>query len=139
MLGGSLSLAAGLSHLACVAGGPKWYRFFGAGEQIARAAERGSWMPVLVTSAIAGVLLLWAAYGFAAAGILPRLPLMRLALVAITAVYLARGLVLFFPSALRRPDLSPRFLMWSSLIVLVIGIVHVIGTWRAWPNLSEGT
>jgi len=134
--GGWMSLAAAVLHIACIFGGPDWYRFFGAGEPIARAAERGSWVPPLMTLGIATVLAIWAAYAFAGAGLLPRLPLMRTALVAISAIYLARGLVVLHPSLLNRSDLSASFMLWSSLIVLAIGIVYAIGTWRAWPLLS---
>ncbi len=50
---GVLSAAAALLHLAIVAGGPDWYRFFGAGEGMARMAERGLLRPTLITLAIA--------------------------------------------------------------------------------------
>jgi hypothetical protein len=132
---GGLSLAASLLHAACIAGGPSWYRFLGAGEGMARAAERGEPRPALITAGIAVVLAVWAAYAFSGAGLIGRLPLLRLALIAITAVYLLRGMVLFVPRALGRPDLSAAFLVWSSLVVLAIGTVHAIGTWRAWSML----
>ncbi len=134
--GGAMSLVAAIVHIACIFGGPDWYRFFGAGEPIARAAERGSLVPPLLTLAIASILAIWAAYAFAGAGLLPRLPLMRSALVAITAVYLARGLMVFYPPLLARSDLSAAFIFWSSSIVLIIGVCYAIGTWRAWPALS---
>ena len=38
--GGVLSALASLLHIAVIAGGPAWYRFFGAGEGMARMAER---------------------------------------------------------------------------------------------------
>lgn len=135
--GGWLSLAASALHLACIVGGPRWYRLVGAGEGLAKAAERGEWGPAIVTAGIAAVLALWSAYAFAGAGVIGRLPLMRTALVAISAIYIARGLVVVMPTALRRPDLSPGFLFWSSLIVLVFGLVYAVGTWRAWPFLSN--
>jgi hypothetical protein len=135
--GGWLSVAASLIHLATIVGGPDWYRFFGAGEGVARAAERGSWSPGLMAGAIAAVLAIWAAYAFAGAGLVRRLPLMRTALVAISLVYLARGLLVLHPPAFNRPDLSPEFMLWSSLIVLVYGICYAVGTWRAWPHLSR--
>ncbi|MCT7653981.1 hypothetical protein MBH78_02710 [Oceanimonas sp. NS1] len=43
------SLLAALLHLAVIAGGPDWYRFFGAGEQMAKLAEQSSWYPALLT------------------------------------------------------------------------------------------
>jgi hypothetical protein len=134
-IGGGLSLAAALAHLACIVGGADWYRFFGAGERIARAAERGALAPHLITAGIASLLAVWAAYAFSGAGLIGRLPLLKAALILITAVYLLRGLVVVQPSLLGRPDLSGAFLLWSSLIVLAIGIVHAIGLWRSWNML----
>lgn len=134
-LGGLMSAAAALLHIGVIIGGPAWYRFFGAGERMARAAERGSWRPALITLVIAAVLAIWAAYAFAGSGRLPRLPLMRTALVIIAAVYLLRGLILF-PALAFRPALVTPFLVWSSLIVLTYGLVYAVGTWLAWPTLS---
>jgi hypothetical protein len=135
--GGLLSLAAALLHIGVIVGGPDWYRFFGAGEAMARADERGSWTPALLTLGIATILAIWAAYAFAGAGLIRRLPLVRTALVAISLIYLARGLFILDPSLFRRPDLSSNFMFWSSLIVLVYGFVYAVGTWRAWPYLSQ--
>ena len=137
IVGGWFSVATSLLHIGCIFGGPDWYRFFGAGEPVARAAERGSWVPALMAAGIASVLAIWATYAFAGAGLIRRLPLMRTALVAISAIYLVRGLVILHPPLMNRPDLSPGFMLWSSLIVLVIGAIYAIGTWRAWPSLSE--
>jgi hypothetical protein len=133
--GGWMSLAASALHIGCILGGPDWYRFFGAGEAMAQAAERGEAFPALVTFAIAVLLALWAAYAFAGAGLIRRLPLMRTALVAITAIYLLRGAALI--PALTVPAMGGAFNIWSSVIVLAYGLVHLVGTWRAWPFLSS--
>ena len=135
IVGGVLSLAASALHIACIVGGPDWYRFFGAGEALAQAAERGEAYPALVTFAIAVVLAIWGAYAFAGAGLIRRLPLMRTALVAITAIYLLRGALLI--PALTVPAMGGEFNIWSSLIVLSYGILYLIGTVRAWPFLSN--
>ena len=135
---GWMSVAASLLHLACIAGGPDWYRFLGAGEGMARAAERGLWAPALMTMTIALIIAGWAAFAFSAAGILPRLPLLRLALVAISAVLLLRASAYFIHQQWR-PDLSHSFMAWSSAIVLVMGLAFAIGTWKAWPALSKGS
>ena len=131
-----MSLAAAAIHLATIVGGADWYRFFGAGEPIARAAERGSPVPALLTAGIAAVLGLWAAYAFAGAGLIRRLPLLRTGLVVISAIYLARGAMVFAPSVFNRPDLSPAFMFWSSLVVLVIGLFYAAGTFLVWPRLG---
>ena len=134
-VGGILSGLASLLHLACILGGSEWYRFFGAGEPIARAAERGELFPHVLTFGIAAVLAVWAAYAFSGAGRVRRLPLLRTALVAIAAIYLARGLILV-PILVLKPAQADSFTVWSSLIVLVYGAFYALGAWRAWPAMS---
>ena len=136
VVAGCLSQAAALAHLATIVGGPDWYRTMGAGERIARAAERGEAFPAIATLGIALILSIWAAYAASGAGLIGRLPFLRPVLIAITLVYLARGMVLFWPGLLRRPDLSSAFLTWSSLIVLAMGAIHAIGVWKAWSQLA---
>ena len=134
VIGGLLSVAASLLHIGCIIGGPDWYRFFGAGEQMATMAEQGSMTPTLLTLGIAVILAIWAAYAFSGAGLLPRLPLLRTGLVTISAIYLLRGLALIPALIINRGNVMP-FVLWSSLIVLVYGLAYAIGTWQAWPNL----
>lgn len=116
-------------------GGPDWYRFFGAGESMARAAARGDLRPTLITLAIGAVLLIWAAYAFSGAGSLPHLPLLRTGLVVISAIYLLRGLI-FVPLHMWRPQHTDAFAIWSSLIVLIYGVVYAAGTFKAWARLA---
>lgn len=135
MIGGALSVTAALLHIACIFGGPDWYRFFGAGEGMARAAARGDWQPTIITLCIAAVLMIWAAYAFSGAGILPRLPLLRTGLVTITAIYLIRALA-FVPVNLASRQYTDGFAIWSSLIVLIFGAVYAVGTVKAWRHLA---
>lgn len=100
-----------------------------------RMAMQGSWIPAAITFAIAVVLAVWAAYAFSGAGLLPRLPIPGIVLVLISALLLFRA-ALFFVRETWRPDLSFNFMLWSSLIVLALGICFTVGTWRAWPLLS---
>ena len=135
VMGGWLSLAAALLHVGCIIGGADWYRFFGAGEEMAAAAEAGKLFPHLVTAGIAGIIALWAAYAFSGAGRIARLPLLRTGLVVITAIYLLRALLLL-PLLILRPELVTAFDLWSSAIVLFYGLAHLAGLARAWPTLS---
>lgn len=136
MVGGILSTVAAILHMAIIVGGPAWYRFFGAGEGMARAAERGSITPALVTLVIAAVLLVWALYAFSGAGIIRRLPLLRTALVLISAIYLLRALALL-PTMILRPELVDTFAIVSSLVVLAYGLAYAIGTRTVWPRLKN--
>src|SRR5437868_8788863 len=91
IIGAALSAAAAVAHLVCILLGAPAYRFMGAGEKMARAVEARKLRPTLVTLAVAAVLLIWAAYALAGAGVIGGLPLVKLVLVAISAVYLSRA------------------------------------------------
>ncbi len=132
---GWMSIAASLLHLACIFIGPNGYRFLGAGEEMARAAERGAWFPTIITLVIANVLAVWATYAFSAAGLIMRLSFSRTTLVAITSVLLLRAMA-YFVRDQWRPDLSQSFMLWSSLIVLMLGVCFAVGTWQKWTGLS---
>jgi len=134
IIAGSLSAIVAILHLGCVYFGAPWYRFFGAGEQMAVLAERGSIQPTLITSAIVLILSVWSLYAFSAAGIIFRLPFIRLALILITLIYLVRGIAgfLFITSPMGR---SPEFWLWSSVICLLFGIIHLVGLKQQWASL----
>lgn len=137
--GALLTGAASLLHLGIIFGGPDWYRFFGAGERIARLSARGSPYPTIITAGIASVLGLWALYGLSGAGVIRRLPLLRLALVLIACVYFARGTlgipaVLFLGGAYA-DELKGRmtFMVVSSLICILLGLCYAFGAARLKP------
>lgn len=123
---GANALAA-LLHLACIAVGASWYRTMGAGEAMARMAERGDMTPTIATTGIALVLFAWSLYALSAAGAIRRLPLVRPMLWTITGVYLLRGVVglLIAPSA--AIGRTETFWWWSSAICLVFGAIHLVG------------
>ncbi|PKO34287.1 MAG: hypothetical protein CVU34_09380 [Betaproteobacteria bacterium HGW-Betaproteobacteria-7] len=130
----ALSAVAALLHVAIVFGGAPWYRFFGAGERMASAAEAGRAYPAIVTLGIALVLALWAAYALSGAGLLAPLPLLKWCLAAITAVYLLRGLAILPLFIFARAQVTP-FLIWSSVICIGYGVVHLVGTVQVWRQL----
>jgi hypothetical protein len=129
-----LSALAALLHLGIIVGGAPWYRFFGAGKRMSAAAASGRRYPSLITATIALILLAWSAYALSGAGVLGMLPLRKAVLLAITGVYLARGLVPVPLLWFARSQVSP-FWVWSSLICLVFGAVHLAGVVQAWARL----
>ncbi len=129
-----LSAVAALLHVGIVIGGAPWYRFFGAGERMASAAAAGRVYPAIVTLGIAAVLALWCAYALSGAGIIKPLPLLKLALVAITGIYLLRGLAIVPLLTIAHAESTP-FLIWSSLVCIFYGAVHLLGLTQVWPRL----
>lgn len=138
LAGAILSFAAAILHIGVIIGGPDWYRFFGAPEEYAIAAARGSVFPAIVTLGIASVLAIWGVIALSGAGLFARVPLLRTALITITTIYLLRGAVLI-PAFLYVPYPEGAFDYWSSAIVLVYGLVHLAGLRLAWPSLRPQT
>ncbi|WP_267811304.1 hypothetical protein, partial [Vibrio cholerae] len=127
--------AAALAHIDCIAFGGDWYRFFGAGEQMARMAEQGLWYPTVVTSVIVLVLLMCALYALSGAGAIKRLPLTKLALILITSIFLLRG-ISFVGLMPMFPENSLTFWLISSGICLSIGGLFALGSWQQWSVLG---
>ncbi len=134
IFGAVLSAVAALLHVGCIVFGAPWYRFFGAGEKMAQLAAAGSWRPTIITSCIVGVLMVWALYALSGAGVIAKLPLLRLALCIITGIYLLRGLAVF-PLVVFTSGRSTSFGWWSSAICLALGMVHAIGLKQVWATL----
>ncbi len=101
---------------------------------MASAAAAGRVYPTVVTLTIALLLATWAAYALAGAGMIRPLPFAKFALCLITAIYLLRGLALF-PLLLFAREKTTPFLVWSSLICIGYGIVHLLGVKQGWSTL----
>jgi putative oxidoreductase len=142
LFGGGLTGVASLLHVAMILGGPGWYRFFGAGERMARLAARGSTYPTVITAGIAVVLGLWTLYALSGARVIRRLPFLRLALVLIAAIYLTRG-ILGVPVVLFMEDpyamelrAKMTFMVLSSAVCVCLGLCYAIGAALTWRRSS---
>ncbi|MFY8328429.1 hypothetical protein [Pseudoalteromonas sp. ZZD1] len=134
MFGALFSAIAALAHLGCIIFGGQWYRFFGAGEQMAKMAEAGESYPAIVTSVLVLILFIWSVYGLSGARVISKLPLVRTALVLISSIYILRGVsfIILMPMF---PENSIVFWLVSSSICLFIGMLYSVGTYQSWSNL----
>ena len=124
-------------HVVIIVMGAPAYRYFGAGERMARLDEQGSLVPAIVTAFLTLVFAVWAAYGLSGAGLLRRLPLMRTGLIVIGVLYTARG-ILLGPQAVwflsgYRDAVPPRQLVFSA-VSLLTGLAYLAGTREAWTS-----
>ncbi len=133
--GAALSAAAAALHVGCIVFGASWYRFFGAGERMARLSLAGSMIPTVITTGIVVVLTFWSLYALSAVGVIPRLPLIRHALCAITGVYLLRGLAGLWVAVAAPGERGAVFWFWSSAICLGIGALYLVGTRQVWSRI----
>lgn len=147
VIAGICSIAVAILHVAIIIGGADWYRFFGAGEEMALMSESGSPYPALITSVIVIVFIIWGIYAFSGAGIIRKIPLLKLALIVISFIYLVRGLggifLAIFSKYISMPGVvleyndSESFLLISSLISTVFGLFYAIGLVKSWSSLDR--
>lgn len=79
--------------------------------------------------------LFWCRRRASGAGLIRQLPLLKVGLVAISAIYLLRGIA-FIPAYIVKPEIVDEFLVWSSFISLVYGFAYTMGTKQVWARLS---
>lgn len=129
--GGTISLAIASLHLVIVTIGSVAYRYFGAGEDMATMDARGEWAPAIITIGIAAVFSVFGVYAYSGAGLVRRLPLQRTVLVAVGAIYLLRGLLIFWDIAqlVGNPTYPFRACVFS-FVSLAAGLIHLYGLGR---------
>ena len=140
IVAGTLSAVAALLHLGCIYFGASWYRFFGAGEEMAVMSEEGSIYPTVITCIIAIILAIWSTYAFSGAKVVRKLPLTKVVLSLVALVFLARGLlgipVVIYSDSSYLSELteSMMFMVVSSLICLIIGSCYGLGAYNYKPD-----
>lgn len=138
IVGGSISMAIALLHIAIIFGGAPAYRYFGAGEEMAVMATNGSIFPALLTLFLAMIFALWGLYAFSGAGLIRHIPLLRLGLVVIAGIYTLRGIGVI-PQVVWMVEspqsVAPREIVFS-FVSLFIGIVYLVGTISSWERLT---
>ena len=122
-----LSFAVAVLHIAVIIVGASAYRYFGAGEALAQAAERGQVWPALSTAVITVVFVGFGLYALSGAGLLVSLPLLRPVLIGIAAIYTLHGMALV-PQLFGLVEGPPRDLVFSA-VSLAIGLVYIAGLW----------
>jgi len=135
---GTLSVCVAGLHVAILFLGGPAYRYFGAGERMARMAERGSIEPTFIAAALILIFAAWAAYAFSGAGLIAPLPRLRLVLLLIGLVYAIRGLFvvpqLSFWLSAGAAGVPFRHVLFSAAS-LAVGCIYLLGTARAWRIL----
>jgi hypothetical protein len=135
-LGGFLSVAIAVGHVAMIPAGARAYRYFGAGDWMIRKAESGSALPALITLSAAIVFAAFGVYALSGAGRVPHLPALATGLAVISSIYMVRGLALV-PQliGLIRSTGSVRIReVVFSLVSAFLGGVYTAGTVLAWSS-----
>jgi len=131
-LGACANFAIALVHVGIVIVGSPAYLYFGAAG-LADLAAQGSPIPALVTLTLAVLFVAWGLYALSGAGILPRLPWPRAALLIISFIYLGRGSLLLLDLAWLILGAGYPFRQFVfSAVSLVVGLVILVGVILRW-------
>ncbi len=145
LLVGNVACAGAALHVAIIFGGPDWYAFFGAPRGLVEMARAGNVRAPISCMVIAAFLALLAAYAFSGAGVIRRLPLLRLGLACIAMVLILRGL-LFIPLIVWRPGALSgicdcrdvdAFIIVTSALCFALGLGYALGAMAAPGNSSK--
>lgn len=132
----AFSFAIALLHLAIVTIGIPAYLFVEAPQNLIELAYAGSPTPALIALLLGSMFTLFGFYALAGAGRGPALPVVRLALVGISGVYIVRGLI-GVPQMVMMSytnEVPARAVVFSG-ISLVIGLIYAIGTVLRWSRM----
>lgn len=147
LLAGVATSMGAAFHILIIFGGPDWYAFFGAPQGLVDMARDGNIRAPISCVVIAAFLSLLAAYAFSGAGVIRRLPSLRLGLASIAIVQILRG-VLFVPLIVWRPGALSgicdcrgvdAFIIITSALCLVLGVGYALGAIAASNNSFKPT
>lgn len=133
-IGGTLSIVAGLFHIAIILGGSQWYREYGLGEEMAVLVDNGQLYPHFMTFIVAITLIIWGCYAFSGAGVFKPFPLLKPALVWITIIYSLRGIA-FIPAFMFDPQQVSNLIIQYSLLCMVLAAAYALGVRQVWAKL----
>jgi hypothetical protein len=133
-----IAMAGVVVHVGAVIAGPSWFVFFNAPPAVLASARAGTWLAPVSTLVIAALMGLCGLYAASAAGLVRRMPLLRLGLAGMAAICLVRAILLPV-LAVTHPELRNTFEVVSALIWGAAGVGFAVGIRlaAAGPNNSS--
>ncbi len=111
---------------------PELYKYIdpGQGSAVEQLAQQGSNLITIASIVLALIFAIWGIYAFSGAGLITRLPVLRVSLIAIAVIYILRSL--FLPTEINmvvNQGYPFRFVVFSA-VSLVAGLLYLIGFWK---------
>jgi len=134
---GVIASVSAVWHILCIFGGPSWFAFARAPQQIIDSAQQGTLLAPIGTLIVAGLMFLCTVSAFSAVGLIRKVPLIKSALITITILCTLRGLIAI-PMLVTSTGLD----LWeiiASTVWLYVGICFALGSLEQFnsDNLSE--
>jgi len=123
---GVIASASAIWHLLCILGGPSWFAFARAPQQIIDSSIQGSLLAPIGTITVASLMFACTIFAFSAVGLIRKVPLLKSALITIATLCTLRGLIVI-PSFVT----STGFDIWqivASTVWFYVGICFIAGS-----------
>lgn len=128
-LAGIANLIIAIAHIVCLFWSDSFFEITGVGDKMTELSTIHWSLPYLLTIVVACTFSIMALYAFSAQGDIRKLPLLKLGIFAIAAIYTFRGLgglITGYPK-----DLGGLQTIYSA-IALIIGLLYLIGGAKKW-------
>lgn len=130
-LGGYINILIAIAHIICLFKAEYFFETTGVGENMRRNAEIHPLLPYIMTILVAVIFFIFGLYGLSGAGKIRKLPLLKIGVFAIAAIYLFRGV---FGSVINI-GIESSF-QWHHLLfsfcALGIGLLYLLGGLKRW-------
>ena len=90
---GFVASASAIWHLLCIIGGPKWFAFARAPQQIIDSSQQGTLLAPIGTIIVASLMFACTVFAFSGAGLMCKVPLLKSALITISILCIVRALI----------------------------------------------
>lgn len=90
---GIIASASAIWHLLCIFGGPSWFVFARAPQQIIDSAVQRTLLAPIGTMIVASLMFACTIFAFSAVGLIRKVPLLKSALIIIAVLCTLRGLI----------------------------------------------
>ena len=134
---GVIASASAIWHLLCIVGGPSWFAFARAPQQIIDSAQRGTLLAPIGTVIVASLMFSCTVFAFSAAGLIRKVPLLKSALITIATLSILRGLIAIPTFA--TPTGLDIWQIVASTVWFYVGICFIAGTIEQYRFGKSGT
>ncbi len=134
---GVIASASAIWHLLCIFGGPSWFAFARAPQQVIDSAVQGTLLAPIGTIIVASLMFACTVFAFSAVGFIRKVPLLKPALITIAILCILRGLIAI-PTFVTSSGLD----IWqivASTVWFYVGICFVAGSIDQYRLGKSGT
>ncbi len=134
---GVIASTSAIWHLLCIFGGPSWFVFARAPQQVIESAQQGTMLAPIGTVIVAFLMFACTVFSFSAVGLIRKVPLLKSALMTIAVLCTLRGLIAI-PTFFTAIGLD----IWqivASTVWLYVGICFAVGSIEQFRLGKSGT